>query len=152
MGEAVAMHVRRFEWLVDYCRMLSEKLNKRIYQLYMLVDINEVTMWHGSGACYEQCQAFAAIDQAHYPETNIKILVTNAGMAFKGIWQVLRMFVHENTANKFSVKGSQGSTVKKMLETIAQNQIPQEYGGSYPMEKCLYIPEGKPRLDPAKAL
>ena len=76
---------------------------------------------------------FLRISQLYYPETLALHFFVNAPIAFAGLWRVVRGWLDPATASKFHVLG-RGESRAGLLEHIAPDQLPREYGGTSDVE------------------
>ena len=76
---------------------------------------------------------FLKINERYYPETLALHFFVNAPLAFAGLWRVVRSWLPEKTAAKFHVLG-RSETRAGLLEHIAADQLPREYGGTSDVE------------------
>lgn len=69
-----------------------------------------------------------ALVQAYYPETLGEMFIINAPWVFTPLWAMIRPWLDPVTRAKFHVLGSRYSS--DLLEVIAPDQLPLEYGGT----------------------
>jgi hypothetical protein len=66
---------------------------------------------------------------ARYCERLAVVFIVNAGIIFRSIWDAIVPFLPEGTAQKVFILGG-AKTKQKMLEFIAERDLPNIYGGS----------------------
>ncbi len=69
------------------------------------------------------------ITQDNYPETIGKIFILNGGYFFKGIWNVVKIWIDPVTRKKISI--CTGSGKKELLEDIDEDQLHIDLGGKF---------------------
>ncbi|CAM9899904.1 unnamed protein product, partial [Discosporangium mesarthrocarpum] len=72
--------------------------------------------------------------QEHYVERSHKMFIINAPSFFGVIWRVLRPLVNERTQAKVNIlSANRERLTAALLEVIAPEDLPREYGGSCPL-------------------
>jgi hypothetical protein len=65
----------------------------------------------------------------HYPEKSACIFVVNVPRWFSMVWKVIKPFLDPVTLSKVQILRGKASIAAALLERIAPEQLPREYGG-----------------------
>lgn len=106
-----------------------------------------------------------SVAQDYYPECQGKMFIVNTGMAFSGLWAVIKLMLDSKTRDKISVMG--GKYLKEISKYVDPDNLPKSLGGNCEkevfesigpwkeyMELCVkeksYFPDGVVQGDPYK--
>mmetsp|Transcript_110244 Transcript_110244/g.237292 ORF Transcript_110244/g.237292 Transcript_110244/m.237292 type:complete len:168 (+) Transcript_110244:509-1012(+) len=93
----------------------------------VVIDINNLGYWDYTDDIKQFIQAIIALNNNSIPENLCKTIIVNSGMVFRGIWNVIKLWIDERTANKFTLLGSDyHDTLKEFIDI---DQLPDIYGG-----------------------
>ncbi len=121
-------YIREYEKLLNY-RFVACGLKKGnvIEQGCSILDLKGVPLSQFNQV-RKVVQQVSSVAQNYYPETLGKMFIINAPFLFKGIWQIIKPMLDDNTVAKISVLGSNYES--ELLELIDKSNLPTEYGGS----------------------
>ncbi|XP_002964175.2 SEC14 cytosolic factor [Selaginella moellendorffii] len=77
---------------------------------------------------------FAHVFSQYYPEYLGQVIIVNAPVSFKIVWQLLGPFMDEKTRKKISIHRGDGS--ESLLEAIDSEDLPAVLGGSCHCKVC----------------
>jgi hypothetical protein len=67
---------------------------------------------------------------ANYPERLGRLYILNDGLLFRGLWKIVETFIDARTAAKIKFLGGPDKHRATLLETVAPENLPVEYGGT----------------------
>jgi len=125
--EIFVRHVRQQEYMMTRMKKASTKHGKLIEKQVIVFDMKSVSMV----ADFMALRVFRRtldVDQACYPERLRKMFLINAPFTFTAIWSLVSPWIDPHTANKIKIVGA--DFIDVLLQDIAEDQIPTEYGGT----------------------
>jgi hypothetical protein len=96
------------------------------------LDLNNLTTSQLSRRALAIIKEQAAIDSICFPETMNKMLIVNAPMFFPPTWRLIKGWLDPRTSSKIEVISGKSSMEKRLLELVAAEQLPKDYGGKGP--------------------
>lgn len=133
-------YIREYEKLLNYrFTACSLKAGRHIDQGCSILDLKGVPLSQFNQV-RKVVQQVSSVAQNYYPETLGKMFIINAPFLFKGIWQIIKPMLDENTVAKISVLGSHYQA--DLLEVIDPENLPVAFGG-----KCTSPPDVGPWND-----
>jgi len=123
--EALQMHYLHnceYQWSV-----LDNRLEAVCVTVLDLEGIGMRDMIGGSAMSF--VKSVSKLLQAHYPVRSAKIVVINVPSWFNMIWKVVKPLLHERTIKKTMICNG-ADAAKTLLEIIAPDQLPAQYGGT----------------------
>lgn len=76
----------------------------------------------------EFLQKYTFLSQNYYPEMLEKLIIINAPMVFKGVWNIVKYWIDKKTRSKIEIHW--GNPKEALLKYIDEDKIPIEYGGT----------------------
>jgi hypothetical protein len=61
-----------------------------------------------------------------------KMLIINAPAFFSATWRIIKAWIDPRTASKIEVISNKAAGEKRLLELVAEDQLPSDYGGKGP--------------------
>lgn len=116
------------EYAMFLCRNQSSRLNKRIDQVVMVMDMEGLGLkhlWKPGVMLFNKITGFY---EDNYPEVMKNILVINAPRIFPIAYALVKPFLNEVTRNKVKILGVDWKT--ELLEYIDEDNLPEYYGGT----------------------
>jgi hypothetical protein len=123
-------HIRQQELALARCEEASIKFGKYVGKQTIVLDMKGLSMWPRAGG-FSIFKRLLVIDSKYYPESLNRLLIINAPWIFCSIWKMIKPLLDPVTASKAMVLGS--NFLPSLLESIDQNQIPEEFGGTSPI-------------------
>jgi hypothetical protein len=121
-------YIREYEKLLNYrFAACGLKIGKHIEQGCSVLDLKGVPLSQFNQV-RKVVQQVSSVAQDYYPETLGKMFIINAPFLFKGIWQIVKPMLDENTVSKISVLGSNYES--ELFEVIDKSNVPVEFGGT----------------------
>ena len=102
------------------------------FECFCILDLNNLTTSQLSRRALAIIKEQAAIDSICFPETMNKMLIVNAPMFFPPTWRLIKGWLDPRTSSKIEVLSSKSSMEKRLLELVAAEQLPKDYGGKGP--------------------
>jgi hypothetical protein len=96
------------------------------------LDLNNLTTSQLSRRALAIIKEQAAIDSICFPETMNKMLIVNAPMFFPPTWRLIKGWLDPRTSSKIEVISGKTAMEKRLLELVAEEQLPKDYGGKGP--------------------
>ncbi|XP_052190194.1 phosphatidylinositol/phosphatidylcholine transfer protein SFH6-like [Diospyros lotus] len=136
LDRLVKYHVQEFEkTLAIKFPACSIAAKRHIDSTTTILDVQGVGLKNVSKPAREVILHLQKIDNDNYPETLCRMLIVNAGPAFKLLWNTIKPFLDPKTASKIHVLGSKYQC--KLLEIIDASELPEFLGGS-----CTCVDQG----------
>jgi len=133
-------NIVKYHWYVmmhDYANRLREHkkedptFNK--FECVCVLDLAGLTVGQLNSRTMAITKEQSAIDSLCFPETLNKMFIVNSPRFFSASWSVIKGWLDARTANKVEVISSRKAWEKSLLEYIAPDQLPADYGGSGPI-------------------
>lgn len=125
--ELVMRHVRWQEVCADRFRLASIHFGKPVSKVIIIFDMTGTSMSVNPGAL-RIFKNVLAIDSNYYPERLERLFLINANWMFRGIWAMVSPWLDDATRKKIEILGTDYKP--RLLELIAPDQLPVEYGGT----------------------
>ncbi|CAI9116800.1 OLC1v1018052C1 [Oldenlandia corymbosa var. corymbosa] len=140
----IRYHVQEFEKSVSIRLPACSIAAKRHVEGSMsILDVQGVSMKNLIKPARDVIFRLLKIDKDNYPETLHRMLIVNAGPAFRLVWNAIRPFLDPKTASKINVLGTNYHS--KLLEIVDDSELPDFLGGSCTCSKeggCLRSDKG----------
>ena len=104
-------------------------MGRRIDKQIVIWDLQGLSYWP-SPAAFSVFKRVTQISQDHYPETLGAHFIINSPWIFGPIWKIAKPMLDPNTAAKVQVLRGPTEYIPKLLERIAPEQLPREFGGT----------------------
>lgn len=121
-------------YCTDVCEQLTKlkfKLSKargeRITKHYAVLDVSNMGITNVTKLKGFISNALADV-QVMYPESLQKQYIFNAGWLFRGVWSIVKLFIHPLTRKKIEILKDFKALKKKLVED-GVTMIPKEFGG-----------------------
>lgn len=121
--------VQQLEYIAHLKNVSSKEMGKTVYKHVHIMDLAGLKMSHFSGESRALVQKVLGVANEHYPESLFSLYVTNAPMIFRGIWSVIRVWLHPITQKKVNI--TSGNPKSAMIKDgIPLESIPDWLGGT----------------------
>lgn len=136
-------HVKVMEKVLYLKEKLIQMDRRMIYKHVVVIDLTGFGWKHMGKKFYGPVKEMMHVDQHYYPEMLNRMIICNAPFYFKGLWAVVKPWVHPLTRARIKMG------TKYLREYIDDDQIPQFLGGSCQCAegKCLFVPFQDGRSD-----
>jgi hypothetical protein len=138
--QVVTRHIRQQELAFARMQESSARCGRPVTTQTLVYDMAGLSLWPDP-AGLALFKDVMHIDATFYPECLGKHFIINAPFIFSAIWRLVRSWLDPVTAGKIVILGS--NYREKLLEVIAPEQLPAEYGGtnSFVLERPRNEPE-----------
>ena len=138
--QVVTRHIRQQELAFARMQESSARCGRPVTTQTLVYDMAGLSLWPDP-AGLALFKDVMHIDATFYPECLGKHFIINAPFIFSAIWRLVRSWLDPVTAGKIVILGSNYQA--KLLEVIAPEQLPVEYGGtnSFVLERPRAEPE-----------
>eukprot|EP00049_Salpingoeca_infusionum_P014971 m.287009 g.287009 ORF g.287009 m.287009 type:complete len:331 (-) comp15786_c2_seq1:1396-2388(-) len=110
---------------------ISEEIGQQRYKYILIVDMKGVGLSIVGGKKRNILQKIFSVGADNFPESIWKIFVINTPFMFRGIWAMIKPWIHPITQAKVNIHGSISDAVKAMEKCgIPTAQLPQFMGGA----------------------
>lgn len=123
-SDFIKLHVIGMEKMTKLMQENSRKFGKPVHQLTTVLDLSGLGLAHRNVLHF--LHLATELDQKYYPDIVAKVLVVNAPWVLPGLWEMIKMFVHESLQSRVYVL----SNTRELLQHIDAAQLPEEYGGT----------------------
>ena len=120
--------LRHYAMVTEFTWQYVER-NDLAQSIY-IIDLEGVTIRDFVGECVEFVRKACAFCNQHYPERSGCIFVIHVPSYFQLIWRVVKKFADKKTLAKVKILRDQEEILEALLEKIALENIPPEYGGT----------------------
>ncbi|KAK3235399.1 hypothetical protein CYMTET_54393 [Cymbomonas tetramitiformis] len=121
--------VQQLEYIAHLKTLVSKDIGKTVYKHVHIMDLAGLKMSHFSGESRALVQKVLGVANEHYPESLFALYVTNAPMIFRGIWSVIRVWLHPITQKKVNITSGNPKSAM-MKDGIPLESIPDWLGGT----------------------
>lgn len=109
--------------------LLSERANRRVDQVTMIADINDLPLLKVfRGQTKGFMRVLVTLNQDYYPEMLGRMHILNAPIFFKGIWAIVRTWFDPRTGDKIEIHSDLG--LKSIKKDIDLTKYPKLLGGA----------------------
>lgn len=106
----------------------SKTANKRIDKIFSIVDLKDAKLLSMlKSKPKEFLQKYTFLSQNFFPEMLEKLIIINAPIVFKGVWNVVKYWVDKKTRKKIEIHW--GSPKEALLKYIDEDKLFYEFGG-----------------------
>lgn len=116
-----------------YCKYkekLTEKLGVQRYKYSVIIDLKGTGMNLLGGKRKQVLQKVFSVGADFFPESIWKIYTVNTPMLFRGVWAILKPWIHPITQAKVNMFGSESAAVKQMVaDGVPMESLPEHMGG-----------------------
>jgi hypothetical protein len=110
-------------------------------RLVTVLDVAGVGVSVLSGRVISYIQLASEMQFKHYPERSVRIFIVNAPRGFDWTWSYVKKVLPQALADKIKIC-SMSTTKEQLLEFMDEDQIPTEYCGSSPSDRCVPLGQG----------
>ncbi|CAN0225643.1 unnamed protein product [Ectocarpus sp. 12 AP-2014] len=104
-------------------------------QAVTVLDVQGLGMRDLAGEALGFVKQATAIVQDHYVERSNRMFIVNAPSYFSLIWRVIRPMLNERTQAKIGIINTDSKKIAAaLLECIAPENLPRQYGGTCPLD------------------
>ncbi|CAM9171543.1 unnamed protein product [Ectocarpus sp. 6 AP-2014] len=104
-------------------------------QAVTVLDVQGLGMRDLAGEALGFVKQATAIVQDHYVERSNRMFIVNAPSYFSLIWRVIRPMLNERTQAKIGIINTDAKKIAAaLLECIAPENLPRQYGGTCPLD------------------
>lgn len=118
-----------YEKYVAYFCSRSEHQMVDVATHIVVFDMSGWAMWHARYLSYIKTAIY--IVQNQYPERLKAVMLLNCPFSFRGVWPLIKPFMHPNTASKVSfVNGKEAVAAAFKNEKVSADTLVDTYGGN----------------------
>ena len=126
-------HIWEQEILCKLCHIQSRKRGQIVETSFAIMDLEGMAIRQVTSDFLSIVKAFAAIDQAQYPETLGKLMIINAPSLFPYVWRGVKSFLDPVVTSKIQIFGGPSTWQPVLFDLIGKENMPANYGGDLPM-------------------
>eukprot|EP00293_Proteomonas_sulcata_P008270 CAMPEP_0184307202 /NCGR_PEP_ID=MMETSP1049-20130417/16014_1 /TAXON_ID=77928 /ORGANISM="Proteomonas sulcata, Strain CCMP704" /LENGTH=265 /DNA_ID=CAMNT_0026619645 /DNA_START=3 /DNA_END=800 /DNA_ORIENTATION=+ len=116
----------------EYKRKISKEKGQTRYKHSLVIDMTGVSLNLARQKKRDLLKRIFDVGTHYYPETMWKIYLVNSPFLFRGIWAIVKPWLHPITVAKVNVLGSYKSSMDHMMKDgITPDQLPDWIGGSH---------------------
>jgi hypothetical protein len=110
--------------------LCSQKSGRYTEGMLSIVDISQVDMgkMFKSIGMMNTFKSSSKQFQDNYPEMAHKVIIINTGMLFKGLWNIIKLFINKLTLKKIVILGS--DYMPELLKHTTKENLPTVIGGT----------------------
>eukprot|EP00045_Choanoeca_perplexa_P022633 m.10113 g.10113 ORF g.10113 m.10113 type:complete len:320 (-) comp9583_c0_seq1:645-1604(-) len=116
-----------------YCRYkakVSERIGVQRYKYSVIIDLKGTGLNLLGGKRKAVLQQVFSVGADYFPESIWKIYTINTPLLFRGVWAIIRPWIHPITQAKVNMFGTAAAAVKQMqADGVPLESIPVEMGG-----------------------
>lgn len=131
--------ILKFHWFFmmhDFAgRLVGQKAEREGFHRFeavSILDLQNLSVSQLGSRTMAIIKEQAFIDSLCFPETMAKMIIVNAPTFFSATWSIIKGYLDARTSSKIDVYSSRKKWEKALLEYIAPEELPSDYGGTAP--------------------